>query len=254
MLRTIPDQTVNISNLKIFTKILGCEDLMLPKVIIYNYISLDGRINGFNVDTELYYKIPSHWSLDAVLMGINTVLKSFNTKSNDLHEEEDFKVREVDKNDTRPLLIVPDSRGRIRIWSRVFETGYFRDILVLCSRSTPQEYLDFLEERLIKYMVIGYEKVNLGTALEEINVQFGVKSLRVESGGKLNGLLLRDDLVDEICVLIHPAMVGGTSPDSIYIAPDLKSAEDALDLKLLKIEKLKNEIILLHYRIMKYQF
>ncbi|MFZ0443013.1 MAG: RibD family protein [Methanobacterium sp.] len=227
---------------------------MLPKVIIYNYISLDGRINGFNVDTELYYKIPSHWSLDAVLMGVNTVLKSFNTKSNDLHEEEDFKVREADENDTRPLLIVPDSRGRIRIWSRVFETGNFRDILVLCSRSTPQEYLDFLEERLIKYMVIGYEKVNLGTALEEINVQFGVKSLRVESGGKLNGLLLRDDLVDEVCVLIHPAMVGGTSPDSIYIAPDLKSAENALDLKLLKIEKLKNEIILLHYRIMKYQF
>jgi 2,5-diamino-6-(ribosylamino)-4(3H)-pyrimidinone 5'-phosphate reductase len=227
---------------------------MLPKVIIYNYISLDGRINGFNVDTELYYKLPSQWSLDAVLMGINTVLKSFNTKSNDLYEEEDFKVREADKNDTRPLLIVPDSRGRIRIWNRVFETGYFRDILVLCSRSTPQEYLDFLEERLIKYMVIGYEKVNLGTALEEINVQFGVKSLRVESGGKLNGLLLRDDLVDEVCVLIHPAMVGGTSPDSIYIAPDLKSAEDALDLKLLKIEKLKNEIILLNYRIMKYQF
>lgn len=228
---------------------------MLPKVIIYNYISVDGRINGFNVDTELYYKLPSQWSLDAVLMGINTVLKSFNTKSNDLlHEEEDFKVREAEKNDTRPLLIVPDSRGRIRIWSRVFETGYFRDILVLCSRSTPQEYLDFLEERLIKYMVIGYEKVNLGTALEEINVQFGVKSLRVESGGKLNGLLLRDDLVDEVCVLIHPAMVGGTSTDSIYIAPDLKSAEDALDLKLLKIEELKNEIILLHYRIMKYQF
>ena len=227
---------------------------MLPKVIIYNYISLDGRINGYNVDTELYYKLSSQWNLDAVLMGSDTVLKSFNTKSNDLHEEEDFKVREADKNNTRPLLVVPDSRGRIRIWSRVFETGYFRDMLVLCSRSTPQEYLDFLEERLIKYMVIGYEKVNLGTALEEINVQFGVKSLRVESGGKLNGLLLRDDLVDEVCVLIHPAMVGGTSPDSIYIAPDLKSAEDALDLKLLKIEKLKNEIILLNYRIMKYQF
>jgi 2,5-diamino-6-(ribosylamino)-4(3H)-pyrimidinone 5'-phosphate reductase len=103
-------------------------------------------------------------------------------------------------------------------------------------------------------MVIGYEKVNLGIALEEIYTQFGVKSLRVDSGGRLNGVLLRDDLVDEIYVLVHPAMVGGTSPNSIYIATDLTSTEGVLDLKLLKMEKLKNDIILLHYRIMKYQF
>jgi 2,5-diamino-6-(ribosylamino)-4(3H)-pyrimidinone 5'-phosphate reductase len=103
-------------------------------------------------------------------------------------------------------------------------------------------------------MVIGYDEVNLGTALEELNLQFGVKNLRVESGGKLNGLLLRDDLVDEVCVLIYPNLVGGISHDSIYYAPDLKSEEGVIDLKLLKMEKLKNEIILLHYRIMKYQF
>lgn len=121
-------------------------------------------------------------------------------------------------------------------------------------QSTPQEYLDFLEERYIKYMVIGYDKVNLGTALEELNLQFGVKNLRVEGGGRLNGALLRDDLVDEVCVLIYPNLVGGISPDTIYTAPDLPSKEGVLDLKLLKMKKLKNEIIMLHYRIMKYQF
>jgi 2,5-diamino-6-(ribosylamino)-4(3H)-pyrimidinone 5'-phosphate reductase len=142
----------------------------------------------------------------------------------------------------------------IRIWNDVLETHFFRDILVLCSRATPQEYLDFLEERYIKYMVIGYDKVNLGTALEELNMQFGVKNLRVESGGKLNGLLLRDDLVDEVCVLIYPNLVGGISSNSVYTLPDLISKEKVLDLKLIKMEKLKNEIILLHYRIMKYQF
>ena len=227
---------------------------VLPKVIIYNYISLDGRINGFNADKKLYYQLASQWSLDAVLMGTDTLLRNFNIKSDELHESENFEVPEVDKNDSRPLLVVPDSRGRIHVWSEVIRTGLFRDILVLCSRSTPQEYLNFLDERFIKYMVIGYEKVNLGIALEEIYIQFGVKSLRVDSGGRLNGVLLRDDLVDEIYVLVHPAMVGGTSPNSIYIAPDLTSTEGVLDLKLLKMEKLKNEIILLHYRIMKYQF
>ena len=227
---------------------------VLPKVIIYNYISLDGRINGFKADKNLYYQLASQWSLDAVLMGTDTLLRNFNIKSDELHESENFEVPEVDKNDSRPLLVVPDSRGRIHVWSEVIRTGLFRDILVLCSRSTPQEYLNFLDERFIKYMVIGYEKVNLGIALEEIYTQFGVKSLRVDSGGRLNGVLLMDDLVDEIYVLVHPAMVGGTSLNSIYIATDLTSTEGVLDLKLLKMEKLKNDIILLHYRIMKYQF
>ena len=227
---------------------------MLPKVIIFDNISVDGRIDGFNIDTELYYQIANDWSLDAVLMSSNTLLKKFELKNDNKSEVTKYKLTEINQNDNKPLLVVPDSKGLIRSWNEVLKTNFFKDILVICSRSTPQEYLDFLEERNVKYMIIGYDKVNLGTALEELNVQFGVRNLRVESGGNLNGSLLRDDLVDEICVLIYPNLVGGTTTNSIYKAPDLISKEGVLDLKLLKIKKLKNEIILLHYRIMKYQF
>jgi 2,5-diamino-6-(ribosylamino)-4(3H)-pyrimidinone 5'-phosphate reductase len=227
---------------------------MIPKVIIYNAVSLDGRITGFKTDNELYYKIASEWNVDAVLMGSNTLLTGFDADRNDFREEGDFKIPEVIENDKLPLLVVPDSGGKIRIWSEVFKIPYIRDILVLCSRSTPQEYLNFLEKRNIKYMIIGYDKVNLGAALEELNTQFGVKSLRVDSGGILNGVLIKDDLVDEICVLVHPVIVGGMLSNSIYTDPDLILNNEVLDLKLLKMEKLKNEIIFLHYRIMKYQF
>jgi len=226
---------------------------MLPKVILYNAVSLDGRINGFDADIELYYEVASKWDLDAVLMGSTTLLTGFNAMPNEFREEGNLKIPEIVDNNTRPLLVVPDSKGKIRIWSEVREMPFIRDILVLCSRSTPQEYMDFLDERYIKYMVVGYDKVNLGAALEELNVQFGVKKLRVDGGGTLNTVLLRDDLVDEVCVLLHPVMVGGASENSIYNTPDLTS-EAVLDLKLLKMEKLKNEIIFLQYRVMKYQF
>jgi 2,5-diamino-6-(ribosylamino)-4(3H)-pyrimidinone 5'-phosphate reductase len=224
---------------------------MLPKVIIYNEISLDGRINFFNTDTKLYYEIASKWNVDAVLMGSTTLLKRFNPESEELNYLPNFKVDEID---SFPLLVVPDSEGQILIWNKVLETPFIKDILVLCSRSTPQEYMNFLDELNIKYMVIGYDKVNLGTALEELNTQFGVKSLRVDSGGTLNGVLLQDDLVDEVCVLLNPVMVGEISTNSIYTTPDLKTSKEAIDLKLIKMEKLKNEIIFLQYRVMKYQF
>ncbi|MBI5459465.1 hypothetical protein [Methanobacterium sp.] len=50
---------------------------MIPLVILYNAVSLDGRITGFNADVELYYDLASKWNVDAVLMGSNTVLKGF---------------------------------------------------------------------------------------------------------------------------------------------------------------------------------
>jgi 2,5-diamino-6-(ribosylamino)-4(3H)-pyrimidinone 5'-phosphate reductase len=224
---------------------------MLPKVIIYNAVSLDGRINFFNTDTKLYYEIASKWDVDAVLMGSTTLLKRFNPENRELNYLSKFKVDEID---SFPLLVVPDSEGQIRIWNKVLEMPFIKDILVLCSRSTPQEYMNFLDELNIKYMVIGYDKVNLGTALEELNTQFGVKSLRVDSGGTLNGVLLRDDLVDEVCVLLNPIMVGGKSTNSIYTTYDLKTSKEVIDLKLIKMEQLKNEIIFLQYRVMKYQF
>ena len=59
---------------------------MLPKVIIFDNISLDGRIDGFNIDNELYYRVAEEWSLDAVLMSSNTILKKFQLKNGNKNE------------------------------------------------------------------------------------------------------------------------------------------------------------------------
>ncbi len=48
-----------------------------------------------------------------------------------------------------------------------------------------------------------------------------MKTVRVDSGGKLNGELLRLGLVDEISLLVHPYLVGGQSPASMFRAADL---------------------------------
>ncbi len=227
---------------------------MLPKVIIFNSVSIDGRINGFEENLLIYNSIASQWDVDAVLMGSNTILSDFNIKKGGDRDAKDHEVPKRMDNVKKPLLVVPDSSGKIRIWDEIRETLPINNVLVLCSRSTPREYLDFLDNHMVQYMVVGFDKVNLGTALEELNTQFGIKSLRVDGGGTLNSALLFDDLVDEVCVLIYPALVGGSSSITIDTPTDLTLKDEVVDLKLLKMEKLKNEIILLHYRVMKYQF
>jgi 2,5-diamino-6-(ribosylamino)-4(3H)-pyrimidinone 5'-phosphate reductase len=224
---------------------------MLPYVILYNAVSLDGRTTGFNADVELYYELASKWNVDAVLAGINTILTGFNAQPGELREEgkENFKPPKKDPDDDRTLLVIPDSKGQVRIWNEVRKMPYIRDILVLCSRSTSREYLDFLDERYIDYLIVGYQRVDLEAALEELNTKFGVKSVRVDSGGLLNGALIRAGLVDEVHLLIHPQLVGGVSPNSIYQNPDLDSSDSLVQLKLAKMEKVKDHIVWLQYKV-----
>lgn len=216
---------------------------MIPKVVLYNSVSLDGRLNGFETDIVIYDKIESQSDYDAVLMDPDTFENRFHNSS-----------EKIKAKDRKKLHVIPDSEGRIK-WSDIDKNENLnKNILVLCTRSTSQVYLNILEDRYINYMVIGFEDVNFATALEELNTQFGVKTLHVRSDGSLNGKLLRDDLVEEINVLIHPVMVGGESPDSIFIASDLKPDTEILDLRLLEMKSLGHELIFLRYRVMKYKF
>ena len=224
---------------------------MLPYVILHNAISVDGRIDGFTPDIELYYELASQWQEDATLAGCDTLLKACSQEEECGETEEAYEPTETeaDTGDTRALLVVPDSRGRMQNWSFWRKQPYWKDIVALCSRSTPKSYLGELEEENIDHIVAGDEHVDMRAALEQLNSRYDVKVIRVDSGGTLNGILLRAGLVSEVSILIHPNLVGGMKPNSIFQAPDIESSEEVIDLKLTGVEKLKNDILWLRYEI-----
>lgn len=71
--------------MKKYKKMGGDIQNMLPKVIIYNTISLDGSLNFFNYDSKHYYEIASKLNVDAVLMDNNTLLKEINSETGELY-------------------------------------------------------------------------------------------------------------------------------------------------------------------------
>ncbi len=220
---------------------------MLPRVILHNAVSVDGRFDWFTPDIGQFYELISTWKEDATLMGADTILMSGEEIPKE--GEEAFAPPHIDPNDTRPLLAIPDSRGRVRSWHSLRQSGYWRDAVALCSRSTPKEYLDYLEKRRIDRIVAGDDHVDFRVALEELNARYGVKVVRVDSGGTLNGVLLRAGLVDEVSVLIHPSLVGGTTPRSLFRASDLTSPEGVIGLKLTHVEELRGDIVWLRYEV-----
>ncbi len=219
---------------------------MLPQVIQFSEVSLDGRMDWFAGDMGLYYSLAARWQPDAMLSGSDTMLAAY-TSIEDLAETPPQEL-----NPFRvPFLVIVDSRGQIRKWRRIKSEPYWRNAIALCSRSTPKEHLDYLQRCQADYIIAGDERIDLRAALEELNARYQIKTVRVDSGGKLNGALLRAGLVDEVSVLIHPCLVGGASPRSIFVAPDLNSPEGVISLRLIHVETVQENIVWLRYEVVK---
>jgi 2,5-diamino-6-(ribosylamino)-4(3H)-pyrimidinone 5'-phosphate reductase len=227
---------------------------MLPRVILHNAVSLDGRIDGFPIDLYQYYELAATWKEDATLAGSDTFLKAASEAPPE--DESALLPPVIDPNDRRPLLAVPDSRGRIRTWHYLRSLPYWRGFVALCSQSTPQEYRHYLKERHIDIIIAGEDHVDLRAALQEMNSRYGVKVVRVDAGGTLNGLLLRQGLVAEVSLLIYPSLVGGKKQSGIFTAPDLPvgdvsdSQKKVISLKLTQIEQLKGDVVWLRYEVL----
>ena len=144
---------------------------------------------------------------------------------------------------------VVDSRGRIGNLHQIRLQPYWREAVALCSGATPQAHLDALTDHGIAWIAVGQNRVDLRSALESLADRFGVKVVRVDSGGVLNGVLLREGLVDEVSVLVYPGLVGGTSPRSLFVAPDLGVDDDVIQLELCHLERLRGDAVWMRYRV-----
>lgn len=225
---------------------------MLPQVILHTATSLDGRITNFPADLELYYRLAAQWSPDAILFGSETLLEA--ERQNPLLEvppehDEMFTPTKGAKTDPRPFLVIADSRGRVRCWDAIRKWPYMRDVLALCSSSTPQEYVDYLKERRIGTVIAGTDRVDMRAALEALNRDYRVKVLRVDSGGTLNSVLLQAGLVSEVSVLIHPVIAGGKADPTLSDPLKAGIPELLLSLQLQSAEVVGDGIIWARYHV-----
>ncbi len=220
---------------------------MPPRVILHNAVSLDGRIDHFAPDIGLFYELAARWGEGATLAGSDTLLAAPGGAPPD--DDATPGPPPAAPGDRRPLLVVPDRRGRVRCWRALLAAGFWRAGVSLCVRATPAEHLAYLESSGVDVILAGEWHVNMRAALDELAARHGVSVVRVDSGGTLNGVLLRAGLVHEVSLLVHPRLVGGVSPRSIFRAPDLDADGRAIGLRLEHVERLRDDIVWLRYEV-----
>jgi len=148
----------------------------------------------------------------------------------------------------RMWLVTPDSGGRLRSGYKGTETPGHH-VLHLVSETTPVEYLAFLREQRIPYLVSGSDRVDLPLAFERLASELDVMCVLVIGGGRLNGALLRAGLVNEVNVIVRPELIGGTSTPTLFDCRELGPHEWPTRLERISVESVLERFLWLRYRV-----
>ncbi|MCB2209721.1 RibD family protein [bacterium] len=216
--------------------------MVRPKIIVHTQISLDGAIAGFT-DIANYYIVASRFNADMILFGSETVLSA--VEEIPPETEASFSKPKEKPGDDRPIWVIPDSRGRIRFLHVFRDTDYCKDLILLLSKTTPQEHIDYLQKRNYDFIIAGEDHVDYPKALEILKNTYHCDTLRTDSGGILTNILIEQGLVDEISLVIAPCLVGNEYP-TLFRSLKL---DNNISTKLKQLEKLSDDFISLIYEI-----
>ncbi|MGD6807149.1 MAG: RibD family protein [Candidatus Bathyarchaeia archaeon] len=221
---------------------------MLPKVVVYNSVSVDGAIKDFDIDVGLHYQVAGSIGAEAMLGGSDTAKSGIEIFMKTVPKEQpsDSQKPQIKEDDERAYWAIADSRGKLQGLLHVYrQSGYGKDVIVLVSETTPKAYLEYLKARNYDYIVAGTDHVDYRLALEELNKRYSIETVATDTGGILASILLEEGLVDEIKLLVFPEVVGQKAVNLF------RSLKHPVKLSLVDCEKIKNNQVLLTYKVQK---
>lgn len=226
-----------------------------PRVICHMAASIDGHIvvDGWPDSAAAavrreYEAIHASYDADGWICGRVTMepfaggLRSAEEVAREHHgsSRDDFTAPGVHES----FAFAVDASGRLA-WASNDITG--DHVVAILSERVSDEYLAFLRERGVSYILAGANDVDLSLALEKIGQRFGVHTLMLEGGGGINGGFLRAGLVDEVSVLVAPVADGRVGTPALFDVSD----KDAVPVRLAlaSVERRPGDVLWLKYSI-----
>ena len=96
------------------------------------------------------------------------------------------------------------------------------------------------------------DRLSLGDALEQLKARYGCERLTVQSGGTVNGLFLREKLLDYVDIVVAPVLIGGKDTSTLIDGSSLRSREELSKLgvlRLIEARALQGSYVRLHYQV-----
>ena len=120
-------------------------------------------------------------------------------------------------------------------------------VIVLLGRDVPDSHLAELVGDGVSYIVASDEEMALAPLLRILSHEFGIGTLLLEGGGGVNGSFLVAGLVDELYVILAPALDG--SPSTAIVEAGDTSLKGKVMLSLLACDQVAGGALRLRYAV-----
>ena len=100
--------------------------------------------------------------------------------------------------------------------------------------------------------IIQQEKLDLAGMLEQLGQEFGCQRITIQTGGTLNGMFLREKLLDYVDLVVAPVLVGGKDTATVIDGESLTASSQLSGLGVLELEsvqRLEGSYVRLRYRV-----
>ena len=233
---------------------------MRPYIICHMGTSIDGRLhpsrftspaNGISRDVLRghYERIHDQFGADGWIVGRRTMSEMAKGAERPIKDAPPVaRDAHIAGRNGRKLAIGIDPSGRVHYGKDNIGGDH---VVAVLGEEVSDAYLAELREDGVSYVFAGPKGDDLLRAMEEIASLFGVKTLLLEGGGRINGAFLKHELIDEFSTLIHPAVDGVAGTQSIvdYDGPEGDRPGAGQSLRLTHCETLEGGMVWLRHAV-----
>lgn len=228
---------------------------MKPTIIIHMLGSIDGRLrpsrftaspDGDRKDwSALYEEVHGRLLGDAWMVGRVTMAEISKVSAHppSVVGEVERPVHVARDSDSHAVAL--DRSGKLHFDGGDVDGDH---VVVLLGHDVPDDHLAELAADGVSYVVAEDEAMDLGALMDVLGDRFGIRRLLLEGGGTVNGSMLAAGLVDEISLLIVPAVDGG--PDVQGIATHEGGLAGKVRLRLRGADTLAHGVVHLRYDVL----
>jgi riboflavin biosynthesis pyrimidine reductase len=232
-------------------------DMSRPHVICHMMVSLDGRIHpsrwtasphGERGDwSRLYEQVHETLEGDAWLVGRVTMAEmSKATAHPPTGHAEAERPNHFARRDAASYAVALDRDGKLHFDKPDIGGD---PVVVLLGHAVADAHLAELAADGVSYIVASDETMDVGALLARLKSELGIGRLLLEGGGSVNGSLLAAGLVDEISLLVAPALDGGERVTGVFDAGAVGLCGKAR-LSLMSANTLDHGVVHLRYAVL----
>ena len=227
---------------------------MRPYIICHMLGSVDGKIKqdiwGLK-DHHKYFEEPaSKIKADAWLVG-RVTMQEFSSKKNPTLPSGRVNVPKeefVADQPAKQFAVVIDPSGKCRWDNNMVSTEHVIEVL---TEKVSSRYLAHLREKNVSYIFGGATELDLTLVVKKLYKRFGIKRLRIDGGGHVNGSFLKAGLIDEFSLVLAPIADGTIGAPTTFEAEKGYGKRKATRFTIKSVKRIFDDFLWIRYEVVK---